>query len=365
MDLTLQQQKLYRRAFDEDYYKRKVVKPIIEVVEPVIELMMDVVNNTKRTLTKVNNDDHKIHITVFDNTFDNTADNSLSTNWREFKEFMSTKQNLETKEDAVSFNCWRFNEVDYKPALHGDDTVKLDENGNTMIGRYAENCIETTAVVLDFDGALSIDNAKKRFRKFEHFGYTTFKHKAKSIGFKERFRIILPFAVPVPTDHFRLLTKSILKWSGVDDLSTLYTARIYYGHGSPASRQFDAETWSNSGKLLNSDMFDKEVIVDHGFENMKKRLEREAKGDTSQDSTREWLMKMLPTRFLGFEPTWASVANAMYNEGFTLSEFTEVTVGGMMSEKTAKDCEKKWNTVRRSSKKLGLGLLVNIASGKK
>ena len=123
------------------------------------------------TVTKANNNDHPMHITLFQDTFDNTADNGGDVTWSQFKELVQNHTISEVKKGTLAFNCWRFKEKtdDYTPATvkleDGTRVTKLDVDGNDFVGRLSENCIEVSAVILDFDGGVSISQAKKKCRK--------------------------------------------------------------------------------------------------------------------------------------------------------------------------------------------------------
>lgn len=60
--------------------------------------------------------------------------------------------------------------------------------------KRAENFEMMTALLLDYDSGVSIEQVQRELRPFLHFGYTSFNHRPE----KPRFRVVLPLAQPMP-----------------------------------------------------------------------------------------------------------------------------------------------------------------------
>jgi len=315
-----------------------------------------------------NHDNHTVHITIFENFYDNRAGFSSDISWKEFKELLSEHTIESEKTNITSFNCWRFKENDFEPARREKmGQLHLDDNGQPTPARTADNCTEISALFLDFDGGMSIRDGIKLCKKFEHFGYTSSGHKKKKSGYVDKFRMVLPFEKPISKDDFLKIRDSIKEWAVGLDKKSVDISRLFAGYACDEDHSVFAETWSNKGRLLRFEDFKSKNIGFIQFRNLlmqKMRAAERKEHDGQYEQLRGILLRKLTNHFVGYEPTWNMVAVAMYNEGFSLQDFTDVTVGGMMNSKTVEHCEAKWSRAQTSNLTCDKGYLWNVTKGK-
>ena len=191
--------------------------------------------------------------------------------WDEMCEAFSTHKVTETKND-LGFICAEFKTTDYRPAERGiyeevdGETVKVDfeikfnENGNTIVGRYAENIIAYNCLVFDYDGnGVNLVAKFEEFQEFKHLGYTSHNH---IISGMHKFRIIFPFEVPCPIAEWALREEAFREFGGVDDRSTTAKARIFFAPTCPEAGIKYASTWNIDGFTLDWRLFSPKQQVD-------------------------------------------------------------------------------------------------------
>ncbi|ARJ65038.1 hypothetical protein WV31_04860 [Magnetospirillum sp. ME-1] len=124
-----------------------------------------------------------------------------------------------------------------------------------------------------------------------------------------------------------------------------------------------AESWVNEGQFLDWSGWATAAAA---------RIEREKTAPVVDhpeisDETRALLLSKLKSRYVGQEPLWWRIGIAMATNGFTLDDFRSVTLGGLMRQKSASDCDAKWRHCLRQAqhgKQISLGFLINVANGK-
>jgi hypothetical protein len=77
------------------------------------------------------------------------------------------------------------------------------------------------------------------------------------------------------------------------------------------------------------------------------------------DDDKAAILAGLKVTYLGNYDAWRNVAFAMYNSSFTFEDFCDVTINGLMSKKTRKDCEKLWKDCPQYNK-VTYGSLVHL-----
>ena len=120
--------------------------------------------------------------------------------------------------------------------------------GVPFVQRSAANTIAYTSLFIDYDGRQTIEWAKDQFDHYAHVGYTSYSHLKD--GKVNKFRVVIPFAEPIPAAEYEARRKSMLSWLQTDDPSTLAVSRGFFMPSCHRDRQHLAETWVNSGEPL-------------------------------------------------------------------------------------------------------------------
>lgn len=156
--------------------------------------------------------------------------------WNEAADVLTTFIQVPTKEQTQMYNLWEFK-------------VNDDE-----IHRCKDDCVALHGLVLDYDNNLSLNNALMQFYGFECVIYTTFNHSKN----KDKFRIVLPFAKPMPIAVFVLKRQSMIDaFPGADRASFSRSQAIFLHSGPDVSQAFACKL---NGVLLDPDVFIDEVV---------------------------------------------------------------------------------------------------------
>jgi hypothetical protein len=158
-----------------------------------------------------------------------------------------------------------FSATSYKPveSLNADPefTVYDKVRETRFTRRTKENVVAVHMLVLDFDGAMTIQDAKERFERFEYVAYTSFNH--LTTPEVERFRIVMPLATPIPaggafTDCSDLVRgeawyevqESLRGFVGPCDPASLRCSQFFRLPIITKDRAALASCWSNSGEVV-------------------------------------------------------------------------------------------------------------------
>ena len=285
------------------------------------------------------------HLTFFGNSKDNIASIGECANWDVVCSLLTTHTATEAK-DTLMVCPARF----------------VDGGGNT-VRRCAANVVEYSMLALDIDGDFSISAFKAKFRPWRHVGYSTYSHRMAKKGGQDAFRAFFPLVKPAPATVFLSMRPEIKAWAGVGDRSQLDLSRGFYLPTCPPERLVLAKSWVNDGPILDWSGWATAAAA---------RIEREKAAPAADhreitDVERERLLAKLKSRYVGQEPIWWRVGIAMASNGFSLDDFRSVTLGGLMRQKSAADCDAKWRHClqqARQGKKISLGYLINVANGK-
>jgi hypothetical protein len=274
-----------------------------------------------------------INVTAFKHVRDNNASNSFEANWCDLVVLLSNHETREEK-DGPMFNGWKFSN-------------RLDESYTRRCG---ENCDYNTLLILDYDGEMTIGEAKMRFKDYTYAAYTSYSHKTESKNGKDCFRIVFPMDSKVSLPEFKARKKSINAFAGACDGSSSDISRGFF---LPSCSKFNigmARHWSNTGKRVDVMAMAREpdkvyeatpcVVLD----------------DSRQSDFVEALSKVV----VKHEPTWWKIALAMASNGFTCEQFVALSVGNLMVLKTAGDAEAKWKKAVAAKTQVSLGFLVNL-----
>jgi hypothetical protein len=202
--------------------------------------------------------DLSLHITLFQ-SYDDNAAKSILMPWRDIAAMMSARHASAQSHKSLLplFSPWRYKDV-WDPTISNgrdSDGKPLRHFSDTHVRRIEPNVLEMTMLVLDFDGRVSIEEAKERFPDVELVGYTTLNHQVDG---HDKFRIVMPYSSPLPIIEFSLYKEAIREWAfehGTDK-STADVGRMFI---LPAVREEHrplAQCWYQAGTLLDWHMFD-------------------------------------------------------------------------------------------------------------
>jgi hypothetical protein len=198
------------------------------------------------------------------NTNETKWDNCVvahETTWDTFRDVILSGHVVADDRLAVKL----FNACEYKTpeSLAGDPKLVVydGDTDRTYTRRLKENVLTVTMLILDYDGGMSLNDAREKFKAYEYVGYTSFRHlKDKGV---EKFRLVFPLATPVPavgkfTDCDDLiegadwyeLGEALKEFSGACDPASFRCNQFYYLPIAPKSRVEAAQVWFNSGIVL-------------------------------------------------------------------------------------------------------------------
>ena len=282
----------------------------------------------------------QVHITCMANQYDNNINTQGAVDWLDVVELLCKHKSVSEKTTNM-FNGWVFENLE----------------GGEFIRRCEANVTLLTMLILDFDGEMSIAEAKKHFREYEYLAYTSFSHLvSEDKNFAECFRVVLPLHRPMFKKEYDKKFNNIRKWVGNLDSSSTDRSRGFFVPSCLEENLPLARVWFNEGKYLNPDMFEEEPEI----------VYEKFKPSNIDTDARQVLLDKLRATFVGKEPVWYQVGIALSCEGFDLADFTYVSMG-MMKQKTTKDCEKKWKTIQQlinNGKSMNVGYLINVIKGK-
>lgn len=181
--------------------------------------------------------------------------------WEEVVDFIRSGH-IETSD---KYGLPLFNGIQYKSA---DDVAKgpsdgywKGESGEIDVRRKQINAIQVDMLIVDYDVAMTIDQAVERFAAYEYVGYTSYGHLHD--GETHKFRLIFPLSTPIPaffnsieSGHkvghgvFYDLKQSILRFAPGSDPSAYNGIQPFFPPSAPPERMALAKSWRNQGKLL-------------------------------------------------------------------------------------------------------------------
>jgi hypothetical protein len=172
------------------------------------------------------------------------ADLMIDMQWSDIVAALTSFVQVPSKEDTEMYNLWEF---------------KVEEiDGVQFIHRCKDTCIALYGLVLDYDNNLSLIDAVEQFAGFECVIYTTYNHAIKGT---DKYRVVLPFAAPMPVAEFVKKRKSMIDaFPGVDRASFSRSQAIFLHSGPAADHAFSAHM---EGCWMDWTVFQDEVIVEH------------------------------------------------------------------------------------------------------
>jgi anti-sigma28 factor (negative regulator of flagellin synthesis) len=282
-------------------------------------------------------DDNKLVFTIIGNVKDNniTSEKVISTDWKEVIGDFISKHEVREKKDGMAFIGASFlsNEDDGVEFVTNNDGISItDNNGDKIVKRNKDNINQYHLLAIDYDDAMTVDEAKERFGEFEHIGYTSHNHKNewKEVVDKkdevetttnvllEKFRLVFLLTEPVTPDDINNRKDEIFSWVKPADTSTLAIGRLFYLPSCPESRRKHSEVWCNNGKLL--DLLSFEV-------NTNKTIKVSKPVDTEKFSTavKEAIKNGLKEIGVVNHDPYYKIATSMFSGGMTLQDVIEVS----------------------------------------
>lgn len=209
--------------------------------------------------TKQDNTDNQstIHLNQFYYQKDNKVKSVGEGYWSTVSDFFLNTLDVTTNKKSVRL----FNFANYKAVEDITDSyfIEKDDEGGQYPRRKQANILFMDALVFDFDGAMSIDEAKERFKDYSYVGYTSHSHLEKE-GI-EKFRIIIQLCLPIPAnvsvDDHRIITErgtwhrinqAVRNFAGPADPKSFETNTIYHLPSVHPDRRNHFECWTNEGK---------------------------------------------------------------------------------------------------------------------
>lgn len=187
----------------------------------------------------------------------------LETTWEVFRDFILQGHVQVESEDRSAVKLFNGSEYKSVESLDGIPGVLVydDDREKIYTRRLKENVLAVTTLILDYDGGMSIQDARERFKNYEYVGYTSFRHlKTKCV---DKFRLVFPLASPIPaagifTDCDDLvagsewyeLTDALKAFAGDCDPASFRCNQFFYLPIARNSRAAMAEVWANSGAVL-------------------------------------------------------------------------------------------------------------------
>ncbi|MEG3619602.1 hypothetical protein V5T82_14135 [Magnetovibrio sp. PR-2] len=217
-------------------------------------------------------------INNFDNLRDVAVDERDGTNYVGYLPTIYGHEIATAKDKVPMFNFCIFK-------TDGMDKDIVYTKDGKHVKRVAANVKSITALVLDYDGEMSIEQAKLRFEDYDYWLYTSWGHKTESKGGKDAFRVVLPFWHAIPVDVFVDHKVEILEWLGSTydpktrkftshavDQTTLNIARAFFTPSCAKENIGNAVSYYNETNV----MLELDIWRDAHFER-KQREEREDK----------------------------------------------------------------------------------------
>jgi len=172
----------------------------------------------------------KLTISIYDSQFD-MIPRSSEVSWDDLVSLMSKHHEY----NADKKNFTHFNGSEYTTPHRSNEHIKAIH-----------------FVVLDYDGSLTVEQAKEHFRDFEHVGFTSYNHMYPKDGKPPvpKFRVVIPLTEPVPMERWLKIRDNL------DQLAPGYDKASKKPHqpmAAPCVRPGGpCETWTNKGQWLDT-----------------------------------------------------------------------------------------------------------------
>jgi hypothetical protein len=300
-----------------------------------------------------------VFFTLYDDPYDNRIlprNRIDDVEWGDFVELLYTEQSVVTRKDRAKLlspvrfikpddpRCKhaRYTDNEERKGLGESNALKLDAQGNPYTWRGAQNVEQWSMLAIDIDGQQTMAQAREYFREYTYVAYTFFRHLLD--GKTEKFRLLIPFEVPIDHKTFTERLPALKMWVGAIDLSSFAASRGFYVPAVHPDRKHLFRKWHNEGNRF-LDLFEFAPKKDsaRNTRSVTTKLDvADFRSSLTDGDRKAELLQKLHDTYVGEYETWWKVSSAMLNAGFDLEDFKYVTIGGMMKEKSAEDCEKQW-----------------------
>lgn len=203
--------------------------------------------------------------------------------------------------------------------------------------RNSKNFIKSNLAMVDIDGGLTITDVKAH-EFYQQFGagyYTSPSHTEDA----QRLRLLFLLEDTITSEpDMRAILNTLINIFNSDG-SCRDASRLFYGSKGAQYEMVE-------GKCVPSDVIS--ILIEQG---KPKEITLDDDYDYGEvtDIEREYIINQLSMTFIGEYDKWLSVCAAMQNSGYTVQEFTKVTVGGLMRRKTVRDCEELWKDIQNKT----------------
>jgi hypothetical protein len=272
--------------------------------------------------------------TIFDNEI--LPANRFEMPWDKFCKILSKPQIVNNKEDVGLIS----------PVEYYSEDEALDFTDSGAVRRCSDNVKTFYAIPVDIDAQISIETAQERFKDYEYILYSTFSHKSPKKAYKDCFRMFFRIKEPISNVDFLCRRNALQEFIGEHDKTTLACSRSFYIYSCPEN-DAHAVYFHNTGISL--DVLSLPVTIEIPYIQ-----------DTTHDApSPEFKAKILEQlgkiRSQSYEDWW-KLASAMYNSGYTYSEYEQLS--NTIRSHRKNNCRSQWNI----SKKKGItfGYLINL-----
>lgn len=197
----------------------------------------------------------------YDSLFDNEV-KPLDIYWQDLVAVLNRPHPIsdKQKDHLPAFSSWHYklpSDQTVSPGV-GKDGLPLKWFSSHYTRRIGANALDMAALVLDFDGGLPLNKARQQFIDYEHAGYTSFNHGEEG---KDKFRIVIPFAVPLPISMFRQIQNAVQHWVEGDgvtkaDPASYHLCQVFIWPATKPDQQHNAVSWHQQGMLLDWSIFE-------------------------------------------------------------------------------------------------------------
>jgi hypothetical protein len=279
-----------------------------------------------------------INFTIIKSVYDNeiTSKNRCEETWERFVNIISKPMITDTKESVPLIS----------PVEYMDDEDALDFTPNNKVRRCSDNIKLWWMIGLDIDGQMTVKDAQERFKDYEYCLYTTHSHKTPKKQF-DCFRVFILLKTPITNEDFTSRTKSIQKFIGSTDLSTLARSRGFYIYSHSQENAHNATFIYNSGKCL--DIMEMEPTIDPPYVTTTDRQ------PPSEELKAKVLEQLFRLRTIDYTDWW-KICSAMINTGYSLNEFEQLS--RVIRSHRRNNCRGQWGSSKR--KHIEFGFLINL-----
>lgn len=126
-----------------------------------------------------------------------------------------------------------------------------EPSSNFHTKKSANNVLDWYMLPVDVDEVLTIEKAKKLFKKYSYVGYTTYNHTLK----KNKFRLLFPLAQPISNHDFQMRKDAIRDFIDCADKASLNASQGFYLPSCHEGNKEEANNWINHGEFLDLNTF--------------------------------------------------------------------------------------------------------------